>query len=107
MSAKWSAPRPGSAARRCWCYGLARPSALNTLLAIGGALLLGRALTGHCSLYRALGIDTRDARPARPPETHGYGKGGGPSIADEVERASEASSPASDPPSCNPHPVRR
>src|SRR6185437_12964949 len=52
-------------------YGVARPSALNTLLAIGGALLVERALTGRCNLYHTLGIDTRHHRDALPRATRG------------------------------------
>lgn len=77
-------------------YGLARPSLLSTLLAVGGALLLERGLTGSCSLYRAIGVSTREPRPH-------YGKRGEHSIVDEIERAHEGSFPASDPPSWTPH----
>jgi hypothetical protein len=35
---------------------LARPSLGRIALALGGAVLLRRGLTGHCSLYRALGV---------------------------------------------------
>ena len=78
-------------------YGLARPSLLSTLLAVGGALLLERGLTGSCAIYRAIGVNTReDERPR-------YGKRGAHSIVDEIERAAEGSFPASDPPSWTPH----
>src|SRR5438270_13331909 len=38
--------------------GVVRPSLWHTLLAFAGAAMLQRGLTGHCALYRSLGIDT-------------------------------------------------
>ncbi|HZS84313.1 MAG TPA: DUF2892 domain-containing protein [Stellaceae bacterium] len=82
---------------------LRRPSILNIGLALGGAALLQRGLSGHCSIYGLLGIDRSGhaAEPRRLPDyyTRGSGKRGEHSILDEIEAASEHSFPASDPPS--------
>jgi uncharacterized membrane protein len=65
---------------------LRRPSLVNTVLAAGGAMLVERGLTGHCSLYQALGIATRNPEERERARSHA------------VEEASVDSFPASDPP---------
>jgi uncharacterized membrane protein len=71
-------------------YALARPSLVSTLLAIGGALLVERGVTGQCSFYRRLGLDTH------APLEHW-------SRPDDIDRMLDDSFPASDPPSWTPH----
>jgi hypothetical protein len=70
--------------------GLSRPAPARWPLALLGGYLAYRGLTGHCTLYETLGIDT--ARPDRPRKPR-------PSKKDLVMEASEESFPASDPPS--------
>jgi len=71
---------------------VAHPTLARIILAVGGAALLQRGLTGHCSLYRQLGLDTAgEPRQAR----NAVGE-------DRVVCASEDSFPASDPPSWTP-----
>jgi uncharacterized membrane protein len=72
---------------------VAQPTIGRIALGIAGAALLQRGLTGHCSLYRALGIDTADSAGHVPLNAAGE---------DPVESASEDSFPASDPPSWTP-----
>ncbi len=64
-----------------------RPSLARLVLAIGGAALIQRGLTGHCAAFERFGINTA---LRQEPEL------------DAVGRASEDSFPASDPPSWTP-----
>jgi|SRR5579864_993533 len=92
----WERAASGLGGAMLLAYGLARrPSMASILMAIGGAMLLERGATGHCSLYRALGLNSREGMAQ---DHHRDG-----SSADEIERASEDSFPASDPPSWSPH----
>jgi hypothetical protein len=77
--------------------GLVRPSTLNTLLALGGAMLINRGVTGHCPVYRALDIDTSAPALHGPAATYGRGKRGTPQPL--VDETLDHSFPASDPPS--------
>ena len=75
--------------------GLARRSIGGILIALSGAYLLYRGLSGHCFLYDLLGINTRptvDLRsPKEPPPPSVQG-------GDEVTESSWESFPTSDPP---------
>ena len=47
-------------------YGLSRPRLTNLLIGAGGALLLQRAVRGHCEMYEALGLSTVSKDGATP-----------------------------------------
>lgn len=92
-------------------YGIARRTPLGILGALAGGALLLRGLSGRCALYAALGIDTchRGARDELAEElasrTPAYSRSplaprpDAEVFESEVDAASWASFPASDPPS--------
>lgn len=45
-------------------YGLKRGGLGGLVLAVGGAAMLQRGITGHCSVYQALGVDTAEGEEA-------------------------------------------
>jgi uncharacterized membrane protein len=53
--------------------GLAAPSIRGALMGLAGGALLYRGLTGHCELYRALGLNT--AATAGAPYEMAYHRG--------------------------------
>jgi uncharacterized membrane protein len=67
-----------------------------TVLAVIGGVLLERAVTGHCRVYDALGIDTAAEREGLPEKRHGPAAVLDASHAIRVERAVTIDRPASE-----------
>jgi len=68
---RWASALGGAALA---LYGLKRGALGGLVLALGGGSLVYRGLSGHCSLYSALGINTARARKAPAtsvPASHG------------------------------------
>lgn len=83
--------------------GVVRPSLWHTFLAFAGAALAQRGLTGHCSLYSALGMNTAgEPQQSLPQQQRHEYLSDGDHKEDPVLGASEDSFPASDPPSWTP-----
>jgi hypothetical protein len=89
-----TAERIGSAALGALLVGraLLRPSFGRVILGLGGAALIQRGLSGYCSLYRTLGMNTAESDRTRSGAVHD----------DPVDQTSDESFPASDPPSWTP-----
>jgi uncharacterized membrane protein len=75
--------------------GMHKPSMMNALLGLAGVALVHRGVSGHCALYSQLGVDTSE-------QSKGQRIGRRRSIREDIDKTSEDSFPASDPPSWTP-----
>ena len=77
-------------------YGLRRRNAGGALLALTGAALLKRGVTGHCEVYGALGMSSAEGRAGLLEKKHGRAAVLDASKAIKVERAVTVSLPAAE-----------